>query len=1302
VVMGFGKYCFDEEAFSGEEFQVAAFLEECRARSPMETIHQDLKQFQTSLENQLVAIINEDYAEFLQLSSKLKGVDEAVSSVRAPILAILKRVDDVQIAMNKIQTQMQTAQDLQQSEEDLRLSIRVSEKLLLLEDLLEIASPVDSDEEDEDRERRRTASSGDPVALDEDSEDDDGFENFEQAKESWKDTSAAEGCAKLERAAQILVQLDLEFLDGVHLAAIQREEKRLAVIEETLLRRLETEFATEIFPDTFYNRDHAISALTLSYLLRAYVLLQKSHIPEEMIGRLLVQPFAEENLTRGKLDGRMRGSCEGLPQIYDAILDFISSKFSDTLALSVCQGESKCSVDILGNAIWKPLQEILATKHGLIFQAADPDRFHQSYTLSMRFLADVEERFCSSEIMKIRFRCHESVVEFKEKWNIDVYFQLRATQLASSLERAFGRKRDEPAGADTMTAAESGGVNSEKLSFESSKSLWQDMQDCWGERMFLTPLLPNFCKLCVQLLVYYANIWKEPLLNAVAVLNSGAKVDFAAVPLYFLTSEEDLLFAGSDFHVLQRKLFAVVEKHVEEFTDDSHSFMTELPMGDFLEKWGVHFDTAKKQQLLQSIVTEVCELYSSLSSELLRAALELEESLKSRKLQRYSGSSSTLGDNSVSDTEKMRMQLLLDLQEVQRASLWRWGLCLTMASLSLWKVAELAVSADALDWLLLRKKAKKERYLDGFAGLVGNTPLLELTSLSKATGCTILAKAEFLNPGGSSKDRVAKGIVEDAERRGLLKEGGTIIEGTSGSTGISLSLMARGPSCVIVMPDDQAKEKSMLLEKFGAQVVLVKPASIVNAKHYQGTMASDALACVGFRFEATCATLHSKRKPKCVDTGIHNAHPCLHLLDTIVASRQTSHLPGSCAVNRYDTIAEGVGIDRLTENFLAARIDDAFQVTDQEIVEMSRFLLREEGVFVGSSSALNCVAAVRAARKLGPGHTIVTILCDSGQRHLTKFWDEEHIREHWELEPTATHLEFLDGGEANERVLAAVTDALIKERRKENKLHKKQEEEAVKMKTTKRKHEKPPQAADKKKAAQQQQKQLKQQQQVAAVKTGQAEKRKAIVNKNRGLPSLPSVGKSNNNNKKHNKSPQGKGKTSIAATTAMLRRKVWAAKTTESSGRVVVSPKASKGPVKQPGQPAKKKSPAQQPRKVATQKRVVHQKQAKHPQLSAKNGTSQKGSALAKTPVRQVARATAKKGSLQVTISSSNNGKKVQRQQQKKTTPKKVLLPGKVSQALLQQHAASQKTAKRSKNRKPTATKATYVVRQSNGHRKKN
>ncbi|KAE9045421.1 hypothetical protein PR003_g2312 [Phytophthora rubi] len=719
--MGLGKYCFEEEAFSVEGFEVGAFLEDCRARSPMETIHQDLKQFQTALENQLVAIINEDYAEFLQLSSKLKGVDEAVSSVRAPILAVLKRVDEVQHAMTalqgKIHSQLHTADELQQQEKDLKLSIKISEKLLLLEELLEI-------EDTNEAELETSGGRSGPVDSDEDSDDE--FDNFERVKKSLNAASAAEGCAKLERAAQIFVQLDLEFMNGMHLGTIQREEKRLAVIEETLLRRLETEFATEIFPDTFYNRDHAISSLTLSYLLRAYVLLNKSHIPEEMIGRLLVQPFAEENLTRGKLDGRVRGSCEGLPQIYESILEFITNKFAGTLALSVCQGESKCSVDILGNAIWKPLQEILSSKHGVIFQAADPERFHQSYTISMRFLADVEERFCKSEIMKSRFRSHESVVEFKEKWNIDVYFQLRASQLASSLEKSFGVKRDEPTATDSAFV-----VDKTSLVFENSKRLWQAMQDCWSDRIFLAPLLPSFCKLCVQLFAYYIEIWKEPLLNAVAVLNSGTKVDFAAVPLYFLSTEEDILLAGSDFHVLYEKisqdLLKTVTAHVTAFTDDSQAFATELfqepltslaqleascwstavtmvaadckkvlpairtvkgqyqmtnkpppttpstyvpniirPMQEFLEKWGVHFDTTKRHQLLLSIVDDVCDVYSTLSSELLRSALELEESLKSRKLQRRSGSSSTLANNSISDTEKMRMQLLLDLEEIQR------------------------------------------------------------------------------------------------------------------------------------------------------------------------------------------------------------------------------------------------------------------------------------------------------------------------------------------------------------------------------------------------------------------------------------------------------------------------------------------------------------------------------------------------------------------------------------------------------------------------------------------------------------
>ncbi|CAH0477784.1 unnamed protein product [Peronospora belbahrii] len=724
-----GTYCFDEKAFSVDVFDVTKFLEDCRTRSPLETIYQDLKQFQTALENQLVAIINEDYAEFLQLSSKLKGVDEAVSSVRAPILAVLKRVDEVQDAMsalqNKIQTQLQNAKTLHQEETDLQLSINILEKLLLVEDLLEIASPFENNGKEE-----VSMSKNEPILSDENSDDDE-FENFEQVKKRLYAMNAAEDCAKLERAAQLFVQLDLEFMNGMHLAAIQKQEKRLAVVEETLLRRLETELATEIFPDTYYNRDHAISELNLSYLLRAYVLLDKSNIPEDMIGRLLVQPFAEENLTRGKLDGRVRGSCEGLPQIYESILDFISSKFAGILALSVCQSESKCSADILGNAIWKPLQKFLATKHGVIFQAADAERFHQNYTVSMRFLADLEEQFCKNKVTKSRFRSHESVLEFKEKWNIDVYFELRASQLASSLEQSVGVKREDSTSSDSRNGTMSIVIDKSALVFEDSKCLWKALQDCWSDRIFLAPLLSSFCKLSLQLFAYYIGIWKEPLLSTVKLLNSETKVDFSAVPLHNLNTEEDLFFAGNDFHVLYNKisqeLLAIVRDHVDAFTEDSQAFVTEFfheplaslveletscwsvavttvaadckkvlpairtvkgqyqitnkplpttpstyvpniirPMKNFLEKWGAHFDAAKRQTLLQAIVEEVCSVYSTLSLELLRSALELEESLKIRKLQRYSGSSSVPTNNIVTDTEKMRMQLLLDLEEIQR------------------------------------------------------------------------------------------------------------------------------------------------------------------------------------------------------------------------------------------------------------------------------------------------------------------------------------------------------------------------------------------------------------------------------------------------------------------------------------------------------------------------------------------------------------------------------------------------------------------------------------------------------------
>jgi conserved oligomeric Golgi complex subunit 2 len=322
------------------------------------------------------------------------------------------------------------------------------------------------------------------------------------------------------------------------------------VIEDTLLRRLETEFATEVFPDTFYNRDHAISASRLSFLLRSYVMLQKSHIPEDMIARLLVQPFADENITRGKLDGRVRGSCEGLQHVYDEIREFITSKFGALLELPVCQGERKASVDLLGNAIWKPLFEVLSSKHAVVFKSSDADRFHHNYSISMKFLESLED-LCGTEQMKQRFRSHESVVEFKEKWNMDVYFQLRYNQLAAELDSSFDVKRSE--NGDNATSGGTRRVDGDFL-FPCTRTLWEVMLKCWDHDVFLPPLLSEFTKLCLQLLLHFVAIWQEPLDEAVEQLKGPTKANFTTIQFTCLTSEEDVVCAGNDFHVLGNKV----------------------------------------------------------------------------------------------------------------------------------------------------------------------------------------------------------------------------------------------------------------------------------------------------------------------------------------------------------------------------------------------------------------------------------------------------------------------------------------------------------------------------------------------------------------------------------------------------------------------------------------------------------------------------------------------------------------------------------------------------------------------------
>ena len=331
----------------------------------------------------------------------------------------------------------------------------------------------------------------------------------------------------------------------------------------------------------------------------------------------------------------------------------------------------------------------------------------------------------------------------------------------------------------------------------------------------------------------------------------------------------------------------------------------------------------------------------------------------------------------------------------------------------------------------------------GFVGAVGNTPLIKIESLSAATGCTILGKAEFLNPGGSVKDRAALYLVLQAEQAGTIQSGGTIVEGTAGNTGIGLALVAnaRGYRTVIVMPSNQSSEKIELLRTLGAQVELVAPVPFSNQGNYYHVARQRALelaAIPGGAFWANQFENTANADAHYYTTGPEIWAQTQGELDGVVMSSGTggtiggvtSYLkeqkpnlqaylidpPGSGLYSYITTgefkaegnsITEGIGINRETANFRRAKLDGAFQGTDQEVIEMAHYLLKHDGLFVGSSAALNVVGAVRLARQLGAGKTIATILCDGGGRYQSRMFNDAWLAEKG-LTPKGKGLDFLD------------------------------------------------------------------------------------------------------------------------------------------------------------------------------------------------------------------------------------------------------------------------------------------------------
>ncbi|MEN3950411.1 cysteine synthase A [Iodidimonas sp. SYSU 1G8] len=325
-----------------------------------------------------------------------------------------------------------------------------------------------------------------------------------------------------------------------------------------------------------------------------------------------------------------------------------------------------------------------------------------------------------------------------------------------------------------------------------------------------------------------------------------------------------------------------------------------------------------------------------------------------------------------------------------------------------------------------------------FVETIGNTPLIRLNRVSDATGCEILGKAEFLNPGGSVKDRAAWGIIKDAEEKGLLRPGGVIVEGTAGNTGIGLALVgnARGYKSVIVIPETQSQEKMDMLRLCGADLRLVPAVPYKDPNNYvkvSGRLAEEiaaenpngAIWANQFDNQANRRAHYETTGPEiwaqtdgtvdgficAVGTGgtlagigmflkERNADIKIGLADPMGAALFEYYAHGELKAEG-SSITEGIGQGRITANLDGAPVDFPFQIPDEEALPIIFDLLEFEGLCLGGSSGINVAGAVRLARELGPGHTIVTILCDYGTRYQSKLFNPTFLHEkglpvpHW-------------------------------------------------------------------------------------------------------------------------------------------------------------------------------------------------------------------------------------------------------------------------------------------------------------------
>jgi cysteine synthase A len=318
---------------------------------------------------------------------------------------------------------------------------------------------------------------------------------------------------------------------------------------------------------------------------------------------------------------------------------------------------------------------------------------------------------------------------------------------------------------------------------------------------------------------------------------------------------------------------------------------------------------------------------------------------------------------------------------------------------------------------------------DGFVGAIGETPLIRLRRASEATGCEILGKAEFLNPGGSVKDRAALAIVQDAEGKGLLRPGGVVVEGTAGNTGIGLALVgnARGYRTVIVIPETQSREKKDFLRLIGAEVREVPAVpykdpenyvhvsrrlaedlartepngaiwanqfdNVANREGHYRTTGPEIWRQTGGKVDGFICSVGTGGTLAGVAAALRERNPkvAIGLADPPGAALYSYYTAGELKAEG-SSITEGIGQGRVTANLTGLKIDRPYQIPDEESLPVVFDLLKHEGLCLGASSGVNVAGAIRLARDLGRGHTIVTILCDSGTRYTSRLFNPDFLR----------------------------------------------------------------------------------------------------------------------------------------------------------------------------------------------------------------------------------------------------------------------------------------------------------------------